>query len=160
VSRRPLGRTRQLAERRLSLVRLLIALFVLRVVVTVAEVAESRLTAFSAIVTVAIGVEAWRGWTVARVARDRDAEPAPLPDTVWDRILHPLERSGPAVLYAMTVVFVVATLALLAAGEPIDTLLDITLLVRELTSLFFVAVLIAGYLSIRRAEPSPQSRAE
>jgi uncharacterized membrane protein YczE len=143
------SRTRNLAERRLSLVRLLIALFVARVVVTIAEIAESRLTFFSALITAAVGLEAWRAWTVARVARRNPTTPVALPPTVWDRILRPAERYGPAVLCVLTIAFVIATLVLLGLGESIEVLLDITLVVRELTTLAFVAVLLIGYLSVR-----------
>lgn len=145
------SRTRDLAERRPSLVRLLIALFVARVAVTAVEVTESRLTWWSLLVTAAIGIEAWRAWTVSRVARTEHAEPAPPPDSRWDRFLRPLERSGPAVLYALTAVFLAATLVLVILGDPRDTLLDIAIIGRELTTLFFLAVIVAAYLSLRRA---------
>jgi hypothetical protein len=49
-----------IAERRGSLVRLLIALFVARIVVTVTEIVESEVTLWSALITAAIGLEAWR----------------------------------------------------------------------------------------------------
>ena len=144
------SRTRDLAERRPSLVRLLIALFVARVAVTVVEVTETRLTWWSVLVTAAIGIEAWRAWTVSRVAKVEHSDPAPLPDSKSDRFLRPLERSGPAVLYSLTAVFLAATLVLVILGNSRDTLLDIAIIGREITTLFFLAVIVAGYLSVRR----------
>ena len=141
-----------MVERRSSLVRLLIALFVLRIVVTVTEVAESELTVWSAVVTAAIGVEAWRAWRVRRVAQAQSAESAPLPDSVWNRILTPLETRGPVVLYALAAVYAAAFLALLVAGESRDTLLTVAQVSRELITLFFLGVLVAGYLSVRGSD--------
>lgn len=147
------SRTRDLAERRLSLVKLLIALFVARMVVTVVEVTEQRLSFWSVLITAAIGIEAWRAWSVSRVAKREHREPAPLPDTAWDRFLRPLERVGPAAIYALTAVFVVVALVLLALGNPHDTLLDVAIVCREITTFFFLGVILAAYMSVRRASP-------
>jgi len=144
-------RTRDLAERRLSLVRLLIAIFVARIAVTVLEVTEQSVSWWSALITVAIAIEAWRAWTVSRVAKREHLEPAPVPDSGWDRFLRPLERTGPAILYGLTAVFVVAILVLLVLGEPHDTLLDIAVIGREITTFFFLGVVLAGYMSVRGA---------
>src|SRR5918998_1716301 len=90
------GKSVALAERRGSLVRLLIALFAARIAVTITEIAESDVTLFSAFITAAIGIEAWRAWLVSRVARGGGGPAVvELPDTVWNRILLPLERRGP-----------------------------------------------------------------
>jgi hypothetical protein len=145
------SRTRDLVERRPSLVGLLIALFVARIAVTVVELSESRLTWWALPVTAAIGIEAWRAWTVSRVARAEHREAVPLPDSRWDRFLRPLERRGAAVLYALTAIFAAATLALVIVGEPRDTLLDIAIIGREVTTLFFLAVILSAYLSVRPA---------
>jgi len=144
------SRTRDLVERRLSLVRLVIAIFVARIAVTVVEVSESNVTFWSALITLAIGIEAWRAWSVMRVAKRGDLTPAPVSDSGWDRFLRPLERHGPAVIYALTAVFVVAALVLVALGNPRDTLLDIALIGREITTFFFLAVVLAGYMSTRQ----------
>lgn len=143
------SRTRDLAKRRPSLVRLLIALFVARVAVTVVEVTETRLTWWSLLITAAIGIEAWRAWTVSRVAKVEHLEPAPPPDSKWDHFLRPLERSGPAVLYSLTAMFLAATLVLVILGNSRDTLLDIAIIGREITTLFFLAVILAAYRSVR-----------
>lgn len=148
------SRTRYVAERRLSLVKLLIALFVARAVVTVVELTEERITWWSLLITFAIGLEAWRAWSVARVARQAGTTPAPLPATAWDRLLTPAERHGPAVIYALTVAFAVAALVLLALGNPHDVLLDVAIVARELTTFAVLGVLLAGYLSVRDA-PAP-----
>ena len=154
------SRTRDLVERRLSLVRLVIAIFVARIAVTVVEVSESNVTFWSALITLAIGIEAWRAWSVMRIAKRGDLTPAPVPDSGWDRFLRPLERTGPAVIYALTAVFVVAALVLVALGNPRDTLLDVALVGRELTTFFFLAVVLAGYMSTRqpasRTPPEPR----
>ena len=148
--RRLRSRTRDLVEKRLSLVRLLIAIFVARIAVTVVEVSESNVSFWSALITLAIAIEAWRAWTVARVARQEHLAAAPVPDSGWDRFLRPVERVGPAVVYALTAVFVVATLVLVALGNSRDTLLDVAVIAREVTTVVFVAVIGAGYMSVRR----------
>ena len=154
------SRTRDLVERRLSLVRLVIAIFVARIAVTVVEVSESNVTFWSALITLAIGIEAWRAWSVMRIAKRGDLKPAPVPDSGWDRFLRPLERTGPAVIYALTAAFVVAALVLVALGNPRDTLLDVALVGREVTTFFFLAVVLAGYMSTRqpasRTPPEPR----
>jgi hypothetical protein len=148
------SRTRDLAERRPTLVKLLIAIFVARMVVTVVEMTEQRLTFWSILITAAIGVEAWRAWSVARVG-NRDpregATPAAVSETGWERFLRPLERTGPVVIYGLTAVFVVAAAVLLVLGDPHDRLLDIAVVGRELTTVVFVAVILAAYMSMRRA---------
>jgi hypothetical protein len=147
------SRTRDLVERRLSLVRLVIAIFVARIAVTVVEVSESNITFWSALITLAIGIEAWRAWSVMRVARRGDLRPAPVPDSGWDRFLRPLERTGPAVIYALTAVFVVAVLVVVALGNSRDALLDAAQIGREITTVFFLAVVLAGYMSTRQTAP-------
>jgi hypothetical protein len=149
--RRLRSRTRDLVERRLSLVRLVIAIFVARIAVTVVEVSESSVTFWSALITLAIGIEAWRAWSVMRVAKRGDLVPRPIPDSGWDRFLRPLERVGPAVIYALTAIFVVAVLVLVVLGNPRDTLLDVAMVGREVTTFFFLAVVLAGYMSTRQA---------
>jgi hypothetical protein len=145
------SRTRDLAERRLSLVKLLVAIFVARMVVTVVEMTEQRLSFFSLLITLAIAVEAWRAWSVARVARGEHAEPVPIPDSAWDRFLRPLERTGPAIVYGLTAVFVVVAVILLALGNPHDALLDVAIACREITTFVFVGVIFAAYMSVRQA---------
>jgi hypothetical protein len=144
------SRTRDLAERRLSLVKLLVAIFVARMVVTVVELTEQRLSFWSILITVAIAVEAWRAWSMARVAKREHAEPEPLPDSAWDRFLRPLERVGPTVVYGLTALFVVAALVLLVLGDPHDRLLDIATVCREITTFVFVGVILAAYMSVRQ----------
>jgi hypothetical protein len=146
-------RTRDLVERRLSLVRLMIAIFVARIAVTVVEVTESKVEWWTALITVAIAIEAWRAWTVSRVAKREHLQPVSVPDSGWDRFLRPLERSGPAIIYGLTAIFVVAVLVLVALGDPRDTLLDIAVIGREITTFFFLAVVLAGYMSVRQVRP-------
>jgi hypothetical protein len=150
------SRTRLLAERRPSLVRLLIALFVARIAVTVTEIAESRVLGWSALITAVIGIEAWRAWSVRRDAR-RDPSAAshaePVPDSVWDRVLRPLERHAPLALYVLSALYLAAFLALLVAGEPRDVLLDVAVIAREAITVFFLLVIVAAYRSIRPPRP-------
>jgi hypothetical protein len=122
-------------------------------VVTVVEVSEERFSLFTALITAAIAIEAWRAWAVSRVAKREHLEPAPIPDSSWDRFLRPLERYGPAVIYALTALFIVAALVILALGNSHDTLLDVALIGRELTTFFFLAVILAGYMSVRKSAP-------
>lgn len=141
------SRTVAIAERRGSLVKLLIALFVARIAVTVTEIAESELTFWSVLITLAIGVEAWRGWRVSRAPHHGAA--ITLPDTTWNRMLLPLERRGPAVLYVFTAIYVAAYVVLLIAGESTDTLLLVAQVSREVITVVFLGVLLAGYMSVR-----------
>jgi hypothetical protein len=143
------SRSVAIAERRASLVRLLIALFVARIVVTISEIIESEVTAWSAFVTAAIGIEAWRAWRVSRVAHTEKAGQVTLPDSFWNRVLLPLERRGPIVLYSLSAVYAVAFAAVLIAGESRETLLDVAVISREVITFFFLGVLVAGYLSVR-----------
>jgi small-conductance mechanosensitive channel len=144
------SRTVALVERRTSLVRLLIALFVARMVVTVTEVIESSFTVFSAVITAAIGLEAWRAWRVRRAAQAQpERTVAPPPDTVWNRVLLPLERRGPAILYVLSAVYAVGFAAVLVADGSSDVLLDVAVISREVITFLFLGVLVAGYLSVR-----------
>jgi hypothetical protein len=155
------SRTVAVAERRSSLVRLLIALFVARIVVTITEVIESEVTFFSAVVTAAIGIEAWRAWRVSRAVRGEPVQAIELPNTVWNRVLLPLERRGPPVLYALTAAYAIAYVAVLAVGESRETLLLAAQIGREVITFAFLAVLLAGYLSVRstlKTEPPPERR--
>lgn len=149
------SRTVRLVEQRLSIVRLLIALFVARIVVTIAEIAESRLTFWSVLISAAIGIEAWRAWRVRRTARQADAAPPPPPaDSVWNRILTPTERYGPAVLYVLTALFVVATIAMVADGEAQDRLLTVTVVAREVTTFLFLGVFLTAVMAVRAGRPA------
>jgi len=120
------------------------------VVVTVVEVTEQRVSVFSAFITLAIAVEAWRAWAVSRVAKRDHLQAEPIPDSGWDRFLRPLERYGPAVIYALTAAFVVAAVVILAIGDPHDRLLDVAVIGREITTFFFLAVVLAAYMSLRQ----------
>jgi hypothetical protein len=147
------SRTRELVERRQSLARLLITLFVARIATTVVEVAESHLTWWSLLITLAIGLEAWRAWAVLRAAR-RDPDtpaPAPVPDSIWDRMLRPVERYGPVILIVLTVVYIAVVVVLAIAGTSRDELLDIGVIGREATTVFFLFIVVAGYASVRAA---------
>ena len=156
AARRTRSRTVRLVEQRLSIVRLLIALFVARIVVTVAEIAESRLTVWSALISVAIGIEAWRAWRVRHAAKRAGLAPPPPPaDSVWNRILVPVERFGPAVLYVVTGLFVIATVAMVVDDQAQDRLLDLTLVVREVTTFLFVAIFVVAALAVRAGRTAP-----
>lgn len=54
-------------------------------------------------------------------------------------------------IYSLTAVFVVAAPVLLVLGDPHDRLLDIAVVGRELTTVVFIAVILAAYMSMRRA---------
>lgn len=150
----PRSRTVQVAQRRRSLVKLLVALLIARMVVTVADIAESHLSWFSALISAAIAVEAWRAWRVARAARQSGAAVEPIPDSGWDRFLRPIEHRGPAILYALAAIFAVAYVALAVAGTSRETLMDVTAVVREATTICFVVVIVAGYQSVKE-RPNP-----
>lgn len=120
-------------------------------VITVVEVTEERLSLFSVLITAAIAIEAWRAWAVSRVAKREHLQAAPIPDSGWDRFLRPLERFGPAVIYALTAIFAIVAIVLLLLGDSHDALLDAAVIGREITTFFFLAVVLAGYMSVRRA---------
>ncbi len=136
--------------------RVLIALFVARIAVTATEVVESRLIGWSAVITLAIGLEAWRAWSVRRDARRDPGRPAPppLPDSVWDRMLRPVERYAPAALYAVSVLYLAAFAGLALAGESRDALLDVAVIAREVLTFVFLFVVLAAYRSLRDVAPS------
>jgi hypothetical protein len=69
------------------------------------------------VITAAIGVEAWRAWRVSRVAPREGGAVVELPDTVWNRILLPLERRGPLFLCLLTAAYAIAYVAVRIAGE-------------------------------------------
>jgi hypothetical protein len=148
--RRFRSRTRDLAERRLSLVKLLIAIFVARMVVTVVELGEQRVNLFTALITAAIAIEAWRAWAVSRVAKREHLQEAAIPDSGWDRFLRPLEKFGPAMIYALTAAFALVAVVILILGGSHDDLLDAAVIGREITTFFFVAVILAAYMSVRQ----------
>jgi hypothetical protein len=114
------------------------------------------------LITLAIGIEAWRAWTVLRAARrDPDAPaPAPLPDSAWDRMLRPVERYGPAVLIVLTIAYSAAVVVLAVDGTSREHLLDAGVIGREATTFFFLFIVVAGYASLRgvpRADADPSA---
>lgn len=135
----------QLVARRASLMRLLFALVVARIVVTIAEAVESRVSWWSLAITLALVIEIWRGRAVLRAGRSAAAAEVPVRDTPWERVLRPFERFGPPALYFLTATFIVAFLGLLVAGEPREDLVELSALVRELLSLIVIIVLVVGY---------------
>ncbi|MEZ5121695.1 MAG: hypothetical protein R2736_08975 [Solirubrobacterales bacterium] len=64
-------------------------------------------------------------------------------------MLTPVERYGPAALYGLTALFVVATVAMVADGEAQDRLLDVTLIAREVTTFLFLVVFVVAALAVR-----------
>ncbi len=153
------SRTVSLAERRSSLVRLLIALLVARIVVTLAELTEQRLSVISLVVTAALSVEAGRAYSVSRHAGAHEVEASGEPGGV-DRVLTAFERFGPPLLYALTIGFVIAYVALELGDRSQETLLDVTVIAREVTTLVFLAVIVLGYAWLRRANAAGKSAAE
>jgi hypothetical protein len=156
------SRTRDVAERRVSLAPVLLALFAWRIAVTVVEVAASRVSWWSILVTAAIGVEAWRAWSVARIVRSSGgtlaaARPTGPPVNPWDRVLRPIERVGPVVLVAGTVVYAIAMVVFAASGGDHDVLLGVTAGVRELLTFGFLGLLVAAYQSTRGVAPPASS---
>ena len=85
----------RLAQRRPTLVRFLTALLVFRIVTTITEIIEQRITWFSLIITLALAIETWRAWQVARAAGAATTDPT---TTKWDRFLNPFERWGALVV--------------------------------------------------------------
>lgn len=96
-----------------------------------------------------------RGWRVSRASHGAGVT-VTLPDTVWNRMLLPLEHRGPVVLYVLTAIYLVAYAVLLIGGESADTVLIVAQASREVITVVFVGVLVAGYMSVRptfRSEP-------
>jgi hypothetical protein len=143
----------RLAARRRSLVRLLIVLVVARMIVTVTEIVEEDVSVIALLVTVALAVEAWRGWSIARAARGAEAIPPPPADSGWEEaLLRPCERYGPWVIGAFAVAYVIAYVALLVSGAPRDELIDIAAIAREVLLVPVILILVAGYRSARAQE--------
>lgn len=122
-------------------------------VVTVVELGEQRVNLFTALITAAIAIEAWRAWAVSRVAKREHLQEAPIPDSGWDRFLRPLEKYGPAVIYALTAAFALVAVVILILGDSHDALLDAAVIGREITTFFFVAVILSAYMSLRKSTP-------
>jgi hypothetical protein len=62
------------------------------------------------------------------------------------------------VLYALTAAYAIAYVVVLAVGESRDTLLVGAQIAREVVTVVFLGVLLAGYLSVRstlKAAPPP-----
>jgi ABC-type polysaccharide/polyol phosphate export permease len=147
-----------LAERRRSLVRLLVALLVVRIVVTIAELLEASVSVVGLIVTVLLGIECWRAWSVAKVgANSGAAAEAPARTSRADRILMPAERWGPAALYVFGALFAIAYVVLLVSGEPRLDLVYAAEIAREILLFVVIAVLLLGRSSIK-AEDARASR--
>jgi hypothetical protein len=149
-----------LAERRRSLVRLLVALLVVRIVVTIAELIEASVSVVGLIVTLLLGIECWRAWSVAKVgARDDKTSEGPARASRADRILMPAERWGPAVLYVTGALFAVAYVILLVSGEPRLDLVYAAEIAREILLFAVIAVLLLGRSSLKAEEAGGESAA-
>src|SRR5918997_3236095 len=136
-----------LVARRGSLMKLLFALVVARIVVTIGEAVESPVSWWSLAIPLALVIEVWRGRAVLRAGRSAagpERANGPPPDSIWEKILRPAERFGPPLLYLLTAAFIVAFVALLVAGEPREDLVELSALVREFLSLVVIAVLVVG----------------
>ena len=153
------SRTVSLAERRSSLVRLLIALLIARIVVTLAELTEESLSVISLVVTAALAIEAWRAYAVSQHAGVREVETSGEQGKI-DSVLRAFERFGPPLLYVLTIGFVAAYVALELGDRSQETLLDVTVIVREVTTLVFLAVIVLGYAWLRRADAAGGSAAQ
>jgi hypothetical protein len=139
----------RLAERRPTLVRFLTALLVFRIVTTITEIIEQRITWFSVLITVALAIETWRAWQVAHTAGASKQDPTA---TTWDRFLNPFERYGAAACWILTGAYVALYIALKANGTKATTLIDIVTIVREAQVLVLVGVLLAGFAAVREAD--------
>jgi hypothetical protein len=139
----------RLAERRPTLVRFLTALLVFRIVTTITEIIEQRITWFSLFITAALALETWRAWQVARTAGAGREDPT---TTSWDRFLNPFERFGAAACWVLTVVYIGVYVYLKADGTKADTLIDVITLVREAQIVVLVGVLLAGFAAVREAD--------
>jgi hypothetical protein len=139
----------RLAERRPTLVRFLTALLVFRIVTTITEIIEQRITWFSLLITAALALETWRAWQVAHAAGAAREDPT---TTRWDRFLNPFERYGAAACWGLTVAYIAVYVFLKANGTKADTLIDIITLVREAQFLILIGVLLAGFAAVREAD--------
>jgi hypothetical protein len=139
----------RLAERRPTLVGFLTALLVFRIVTTISEIVEQRITYWSLFITVALAIETWRAWQVAHAAGAARVDPTA---TKWDRFLNPFERYGAVVVWVLTAVYVLGFVVLKARGTNAHTLIDVMTLVRETQVLVLIGVLLAGHAAVREAE--------
>jgi hypothetical protein len=127
----------------------LTALLVFRIVTTITEIVEQRITYWSLFITAALAIETWRAWQVAHAAGASRVDPTA---TKWDRFLNPFERYGAVVVWALTVIYVVGFVVLKARDTNAHTLIDVVTLVRGAQVLVLVGVLLAGRAAVREAE--------
>jgi hypothetical protein len=139
----------RLARRRPTLVRFLTALLVFRIVTTITEFIEQRITYWSLLITVVLAIETWRAWQVAHAAGAATTDPTA---TKWDRFLNPFERYGALVCWVLTALYVVGYVVLKAEGVNAHTVIDVVTLVRELQFLVLLGVLLAGFAAVREAD--------
>jgi len=138
----------RLAERRPTLVGFLTALLVFRIVTTISEIVEQRITYWSLFITAALAIETWRAWEVGHAAGAARVDPTA---TKWDRCLNPFERYGAVVVWVLTAIYVVGFVVLKATGTNAHTLIDVVTIVRE-TQVLVIGVLLAGHAAVREAE--------
>jgi hypothetical protein len=153
------SRTVRLATRRRSLVKLLVALLIARIAVTIGEAIESRLTWWSLLVTAVIALEAWRAWGVARAgtaAEAADPNVQPVPSRA-EHALGFLERIGPPVLYVFTIAFAAVFIGFTVTDTDRDALLDIAVIAREALTLLFLVILVLGYRALHIAQREGQA---
>ena len=139
----------RLAERRPTLVGFLTALLVFRIVTTISEIVEQRITYWSLFITAALAIETWRAWEVAHAAGAARVDPTA---TKWDRFLNPFERYGAVVVWVLTAIYVVGFVVLKARDTNAHTLIDVVTVVREAQVLVLIGVLLAGHAAVREAE--------
>jgi hypothetical protein len=139
----------RLAQRRPTLVRFLTALLVFRIVTTITEIIEQRITWFSLIITLALAIETWRAWQVAHAAGAATTDPT---TTKWDRFLNPFERWGALVVWVLTSLYVVTYVVLKVRDVDAHTVIDVVTIVREAQIIVLVGVLLAGFAAVRDAD--------
>jgi hypothetical protein len=139
----------RLAQRRPTLVQFLTALLVFRIVTTITEIVEQRITYWSLLITAALAIETWRAWQVSHAAGAATADPT---TTKWDRFLNPFERWGALVVWILTAIYVIGFVVAKIQGTRTDTVIDVVTIVRELQILILIAVLLMGFAAVRDAE--------
>jgi hypothetical protein len=146
----------RLARRRPTLVHFLTALLVFRIVTTITEFIEQRITYFSLVITAALALETWRAWEVAHAPGAVRTDPT---TTSWDRFLNPFERYGAAVCWVLTVIYAVGYVVLKIEGVNAHTVIDVVTVVRELQFLVLLGVLLAGFAAVREADRAAEGAA-
>ena len=141
----PGGRFARLLERRPRLFSFVVAIVAARVVLSVVDLAESRVVAYSLVITAVLVLELAVIWRRVAPHRGRPSvERVGSEGSGQDRILRMAEHAGAPVVYLTTLAVLVGELVLALLGTSRAILLDITTAMRWIELVVLVAVILVA----------------